>query len=105
VQQEMLERRQKRHRERLGRVAVAAAAFAVATVHANAAAAKAAEMEEEKQKHIRRVFYLALVPIRPRRRCELHSLRTFSPGSSLRPPPLGFIRSRRTRLDAFRLRF
>jgi len=31
-------------------------------------------------------FYLTLVPIRPRRRGERRSLRTFSPGVSLRPP-------------------
>ena len=30
------------------------------------------------------------VPIRPRSRCELHSLRTFSPGASLRQSPLAF---------------
>jgi hypothetical protein len=33
-------------------------------------------------------FYLTLVPIRPRRRCERRSLRTF-PGVSLRPGSLG----------------
>ena len=34
--------------------------------------------------------HLALVPVRPRRRGERRSLRTFSPGDSLRPVPLGF---------------
>jgi hypothetical protein len=38
---------------------------------------------------IRRVL-LALVPIRPRRRGERRSLRTLSPGSSLRPGSLAF---------------
>ena len=31
-------------------------------------------------------FYFTLVPVRPRRRGERRSLRTFSPGASLRPP-------------------
>ena len=35
-------------------------------------------------------FYLTLVPIRPRWRGERRSLRTFSPGVSLRPLPLAF---------------
>jgi hypothetical protein len=38
---------------------------------------------------LRRVL-LTLVPIRPRRRGERRSLRTFSPGDSLRPSPLAF---------------
>jgi len=38
---------------------------------------------------IRRVL-LTLVPVRPRWRGERRSLRTLSPGDSLRPPPLGF---------------
>jgi len=52
------------------------------------------------------VFYLTLVPIRPRRRGERRSLRTFSPGVSLRPSPLAFNpRPRRlsTPTDAFEL--
>jgi ABC-type polar amino acid transport system ATPase subunit len=55
--------------------------------------------------------HLTLVPIRPRSRCELHSLRTFSPGVSfvsLRPQSLGFNPDTPRRLstpsDAFRLR-
>eukprot|EP00982_Pelagococcus_subviridis_P016203 31459-Pelagococcus_subviridis.AAC.8 len=50
-------------------------------------------------------FYLALVPIRPRRRGERRSLRTF-PGASLRPGSLAFNpRPRRlsTPTDAFEL--
>jgi hypothetical protein len=35
-------------------------------------------------------FYLTLVPVRPRRRGERRSLRTFSPGVSLRPGSLAF---------------
>ena len=35
-------------------------------------------------------FYVTLVPIRPRRRGERRSLRTFSPGASLRPGSLAF---------------
>ena len=35
-------------------------------------------------------FYLTLVPVRPRRRGERRSLRTFSPGDSLRPGSLAF---------------
>jgi hypothetical protein len=38
----------------------------------------------------RGAFYLTLVPIRPRRRGERRSLRTFSPGVSLRPGSLAF---------------
>ena len=52
------------------------------------------------------MFYLTLVPIRPRRRGERRSLRTFSPGVSLRPSPLAFNpRPRRlsTPTDAFEL--
>ena len=46
---------------------------------------------------------ITLVPIRPRWRCELHSLRTFSPGVRLSPPtPLSL--SRRD-LDAVQIRF
>ena len=48
-----------------------------------------------------------LVPIRPRRRGERRSLRTFSPGASLRPSPLDPFDARPRRLttstDAFRL--
>jgi len=33
-----------------------------------------------------RSIYFTLVPIRPRSRCELHSLRTFSPGVCFSPP-------------------
>ena len=35
-------------------------------------------------------FYLTLVPVRPRRRCERGSLRTFSSGASRRPGSLAF---------------
>ena len=49
--------------------------------------------------------HLTLVPIRPRSRCELHSLRTFSPGRRSSPRVPRFLHSRRTRLDAFQLRF
>ena len=35
-------------------------------------------------------FYLTLVPVRPRRRGERRSLRTFNPGASLRPGSLAF---------------
>jgi hypothetical protein len=38
--------------------------------------------------HVLGAFYLTLVPIRPRRRGERRSLRTFSPGVSLRPGPI-----------------
>ena len=51
-------------------------------------------------------FYLTLVPIRPRRRGERRSLRTFPPGASLRPGSLAFNpRPRRlsTPPDAFEL--
>ena len=48
---------------------------------------------------------ITLVPIRPRSRCELHSLRTFSPGRRSSPRVPRFLHSRRTRLDAFQLRF
>jgi len=54
----------------------------------------------------RRVLLLTLVPIRPRRRGERRSLRTF-PGVSLRPSPLGFNPDTPRRLstpsDAFQL--
>jgi hypothetical protein len=40
--------------------------------------------------HVLGAFYLTLVPIRPRRRGERRSLRTFSPGDSLRPGSLAF---------------
>jgi hypothetical protein len=43
-----------------------------------------------------RSVLLALVPIRPRRRGERDSLRTFSPVASLRPPPLVSIPARAT---------
>ena len=50
--------------------------------------------------------HLALVPVRPRRRRELHSLRTFIlPGVCFSPPTTPrWFQSRRTRLDAFQLR-
>ena len=35
---------------------------------------------------LRRVLLFTLVAVRPRSRCERRSLRTFSPGASLRPP-------------------
>ena len=50
-----------------------------------------------------RSIYFTLVPIRPRSRCELHSLRTFSPGVSFlsaHHPSLSI-----PALDAFQLRF
>ena len=46
----------------------------------------------------------ALVPIRPRSRGELHSLRTFSPGGRFSPPTTTRFQSRRAALDAFQLR-
>ena len=39
--------------------------------------------------------HLTLVPIRPRSRCELHSLRTFSPGARVSPPRVPRFQSRR----------
>ena len=52
-------------------------------------------------------FYLTLVPIRPRRRGERRSLRTFPPGASLRPGSLAFNPDTPRRLstppDAFQL--
>ena len=53
-----------------------------------------------------RCVLLTLVPIRPRSRCERRSLRSFSPGASLRPGSLAFNpRHRRlsTSTDAFQL--
>ncbi len=47
----------------------------------------------------------ALVPVRPRSRRELHSLRTFSPGVRLSPPRVPRFQSRHAHLDAFQLRF
>ena len=45
--------------------------------------------------------HLTLVPIRPRSRCELHSLRTFSPGGRFSPPATPrFRRSTATPHDA-----
>jgi hypothetical protein len=40
--------------------------------------------------------HLTLVPIRPRSRCELYSLRTFSPGGHLSPPRVPRFQSRHT---------
>ena len=49
---------------------------------------------------------LTLALIRPRSRCELHSLRTFSPGARFSPPTKGPSISIPTRRDAFdELRF
>ena len=54
--------------------------------------------------------HLTLVPIRPRSRCELHSLRTFSPGVRHSPPTIPRFQSRYAATpfdstpDAFRLR-
>jgi hypothetical protein len=47
-------------------------------------------------------FTFTPVPVRPRRRGERRSLRTF-PGASLRPPPLGFNPGTPTATDASRL--
>ena len=49
-------------------------------------------------------YHLTPVPVRPRRRRELHSLRTFSPGVCFSPPTTPRFQSRRTHLDAFQLR-
>ena len=51
-------------------------------------------------------FVFTLVPIRPRRRCELHSLRTFSPGGRIIPPTHRFQSATpfNSASDAFQLR-
>ena len=63
-----------------------------------------AEIESDKAKIQVRSIYLTVVPIRPRRRGERHSLRTF-PGVSLRPHLAFNSRPRRlsTPPDAFQL--
>ena len=47
---------------------------------------------------------IAPVPIRPRRRCELHSLRTLSPGARFSPPITPRFQSQHTSTPAFQLR-
>jgi hypothetical protein len=67
-------------------------------------ARKALEAQHARHlEQLRRVF-LTLVPIRPRSRGELHSLRTFSPGGRFSPPTTTRFQSRRAALDAFQLR-
>ncbi len=51
------------------------------------------------------VLSYTLVPIRPRRRGERRSLRTFSPGVFLSPPRVPRFQSRRAATPAFQLRF
>jgi signal transduction histidine kinase len=52
-----------------------------------------------------RAFSFTPVPVRPRRRGERRSLRTFSPGVRLSPPRVPRFQSRHTSTPAFQLRF
>jgi hypothetical protein len=78
--------------------------------HAAADAFTATDLREDLDVHaadyLRRVLAsITLVPIRPRRRGERRSLRTFSHGVCFSPPRVPRVQSRRTHLDAFQLRF